>query len=241
MYAPEINYGVFTCWWRTVIAIFVYKNADLVLPVSENTRKELFQRVIPKKVYVIHNGINIETFTPISNKENYVLTVGAINWSNLKRKGLTMFVKVAKLLPNTRFVLVGRHSDDSIKYLRKIASRNVEFTGYVSFHRLLNLYRYAMVYAQFSYHEGFGVSLAEAMSCGCIPVATKRAAIPEVVGECGIYVPYGDIKSAAKAIKEAFGRKELIKCARDRIVKLFLMDKREVKLVKALLSVCVNK
>ncbi len=240
-YLPEINYGAFACWWRAIMAIFAYRNADLVLPVSENTKRELFQHVVPKKVRVVYNGIDTGIFTPSNDKENYVLTVGAVSWSNLKRKGLEIFVKVARHLPKTRFILVGRHADGSINYLRRIASKNVEFTGHVPFERLLELYRRAMVYAQLSYHEGFGVALAEAMSCGCVPVVTKRAAIPEVVGECGIYVPYGDTETAAKAIQEAFKRKELGKCARDRVVKLFLMGKREKRLVEALLSIIDDK
>lgn len=233
-YVPEINYGVFTCWWRAIMAIFVYKNADLVLPVSKNTKRELFGRVKPKKVHVVYNGIDTEKFIPSNDKEKYVLTVGAVSWSNLKRKGLETFVKTAKILPKTRFILVGRHADNSINYLKRIASKNVEFTGYVPFERLLELYRHAMVYAQLSCHEGFGVALAEAMACGCVPVVTKMAAIPEVVGECGIYVPYGDVKATAKAIQEAFKRRELGKCARDRVCKMFSLEKREEKLIETL-------
>ena len=121
------------------MAIFVYKNADLVLPVSKNTKRELFGRVKPKKVHVVYNGIDTDKFIPSNNKEKYVLTVGAVSWSNLKRKGLETFVKTAKILPKTRFILVGRHADNSINYLKRIASKNVEFTGYVPFERLLEL------------------------------------------------------------------------------------------------------
>ena len=235
-YVPEINYGVFTCWWRAIMAIFVYKNADLVLAVSKCTKNELLRRVIPKRIRVVYNGVDVKTFVPLSEKKVYVLTVGAVNKSNLKKKGLETFVKTARFLPNVRFVLVGRHADNSINYLKEIASKNVEFTGYVSFNKLLELYGKAMVYAQLSYHESFGVALAEAMACGCVPVVTKMAAIPEVAGECGIYVPYGDAKATAKAIQEAFKRRELGKCARDRVCKMFSLEKREEKLIEALNS-----
>jgi glycosyltransferase involved in cell wall biosynthesis len=162
--------------------------------------------------------------------------VGAVNWSNLRKKGLENFVKVAKLLPEVRFVLVGRHDDSSIDYLKMIATKNVEFAGPVSFNKLLELYRRAGVYVQISYHESFGVALAEAMACECVPVVTDRAALPEVVGECGIYVHYGDINATAVAIKKAFEQKELGRCARKRIVNMFSLGKREEKLVKLLIS-----
>lgn len=235
-YAPEINYGVFTCWWRKIMAFFVYKNADLVLAVSQYTKRELLQRVTPKKTFILYNGVEVEKFTPFGEKEKFVLTVGNVNWSNIQKKGLKTFVEVAKRLPEIRFVVVGRHVDDSVNHLAKIAGRNVEFTGHVSFNKLLELYRRAMIYAQLSYHESFGVSLAEAMACRCIPVVTKRAALPEVASECGIYVSYGDVDATAQALERAFKMKKLEKCARNRIVKIFSLKKRERDLSEVLIS-----
>lgn len=235
-YAPEIGYGVFTCWWRAAMAFFVYRNADLVLAVSENTKKELFQRVKTKKVIVVYNGVDIRKFTPTGRKEKFVLTVGAVNNSNLKKKGFETFVRAAKFLPRTRFVLVGRHVDGAIRYLRRIASKNVEFTGFVSFKKLLNFHRHAMAYAQLSYHESFGVALTEAMACECVPVVTRRAALPEVAGNCGIYVPYGDAEATAEAIKKAFGHEKRGKCATERVARMFSLEKREEKLMKIISS-----
>ncbi|MEM2147604.1 MAG: glycosyltransferase [Candidatus Bathyarchaeia archaeon] len=233
-YVPEINYGVFTCWWRTIMAIFAYRNADLVLAVSDYTKNELLQHVTPKKICVVHNGVDTKKFYPSEEKDDFVLTVGAVNWSNLKKKGLEDFVKVASLLPEVPFILVGKHVDDSIKYLKEIASTNVKFTGHVSFGELLEFYRLARVYAQLSYHESFGVALAEAMSCECVPVIAKRTALPEVAGDCGIYVSYGDVNATASAIKRAFEKRELGKCARKRIIQMFSMEKREENLIKYL-------
>lgn len=235
-YVPEINYGVFTCWWRAIMAVFAYKNADLILAVSRYTKKELLQRVTSTKIFVVYNGIDTKKFSPLGDKQNFVLTVGAVNWSNIRKKGLENFVKVSKLLPETRFILVGKNEDSSINYLKAIAAENVEFTGSVSFDKLLELYRRAKVYVQISYHESFGVALAEAMACECVPVVTNRAALPEVAGECGIYVPYGDINATAMAIKRAFEQVDLGKCARKRIVKMFSSEEREKNLTRLLIS-----
>jgi glycosyltransferase involved in cell wall biosynthesis len=233
-FVPEINYGVFTCWWRKIMAIFVYKNTNLVLAVSENTKRELLRYIKPKKVFIIYNGVDVEKFRPSGKKQKFVLTVGNIYWSNIKKKGLETFVRTAKLLPKTRFVLVGRKVDDSINYLMKVAGKNVEFTGYVSLKQLLDLYQRAMVYAQLSYHESFGVSLAEAMACGCKPLVTKKAALPEVASNCGVYVPYGDTKATAEAIKFALKTNINIKCTRARIVDSFSLENREKKLIDLL-------
>jgi len=59
------------------------------------------------------------------------------------------------------------------------------------------------VYAQLSFHEGFGVAVAEAMLCECIPVLSTKGALPEVGGKNAYYVPFGDPKFAATVIERA--------------------------------------
>jgi glycosyltransferase involved in cell wall biosynthesis len=41
------------------------------------------------------------------------------------------------------------------------------------------------------------------MLCGCTPVATRAAALPEVVGDTGFYAEPGDVNDAARAITRA--------------------------------------
>lgn len=71
--------------------------------------------------------------------------------------------------------------DDSIDYLKSIATPNVEFTGFVAEDELIKWYQKAKVYNQPSWHEGFGISVAEAILCECIPVVSDCGALPEVV------------------------------------------------------------
>jgi glycosyltransferase involved in cell wall biosynthesis len=67
------------------------------------------------------------------------------------------------------------------------------------------------------------------MLCECVPVVTKRGAIPEVVGESGLYVEYGDEKATSKKIEEALNS-DLGGEARKRIMSLFPLEKRRKKL-----------
>src|SRR5207249_5213140 len=115
------------------------------------------------------------------------LTVGNVWRENLLRKGLLPFVQASRFLPDVRFVLAGAWKDNSIEELRKAAGPNVEFLGFVPDERLAELYEQASVYVQASLHEGFGMSLAEAMAAGCVPVASRCGALPEVVGDAGVY------------------------------------------------------
>lgn len=229
----EINYGLLINPLLRRMVKFTLKRADKILAVSEFNKSEVKKLINVDNVEVVYNSVDSKRFFPSGKKENIVLTVGFITWENIKRKGLETFVRAAKYLPKVKFVLVGAFEDNSIDFLRRISSPNVEFTGYVSVEELVRYYQRAKVYCQLSYYESFGMAPAEAMLCECVPVVTKRGALPEVVGDCGFYVPYGDEKMTAKRIKEALGMYEgLGKKAKRRVVELFSNNMREKKLVR---------
>lgn len=230
---PEINYGLALSLWGEFIAKGTFFLADKILAFSDSSKKSVLERMPRANVETVYIGsIDCDRFRPKGKKENLIITVGHVNWNNLKRKGLETFVKTARFLPDVQFVLIGNHKDDSIKYLKSIATSNIKFTDYLPFEQMLEYLQKAKVYVQVSAHEGFGISLANAMACECIPVATKRYALPEVVGETGFYVPYGDEKATAEAIKKALSASdEFGKKARRRIKENFPLDRREKELV----------
>jgi glycosyltransferase involved in cell wall biosynthesis len=106
-------------------------------------------------------------------------------------------------MTDVNFVLAGAWKDNAIEYLRSIATPNVTFTGWLSDEALWDNYRKAAVYVQASLHEGFGLSVAEAMLAGCIPVVTTAGALPEVAGEFGVSVAEPTPAIIAQAIAEA--------------------------------------
>ena len=83
-------------------------------------------------------------------------------------------------------MLAGRWDDGAADALRDEAPPNVTLTGWVEQDVLNEQMRRASVYVQASAHEGFGMSVAEAMLAGCIPVTTRAGALPEVVGDAGV-------------------------------------------------------
>ncbi len=123
--------------------------------------------------------------------------------------------------------------------LRKSGTPNVKYLGHVSDDELMGYFQRARVYVQVSAHEGFGISLAEAMLCECVPVVTRGGAIPEVVGDSGYYVPYNNPKATAEAIEKAL-KSDLGPAARERISNKFPLKKREEMLV-GLVSNLVKK
>lgn len=227
----EINYGLLRNPLLKRMVKFVLKNADKILAVSEFNKREIQKYLGMNNAEVIYNGIDSGKLYPQGNKEILVITVGFISWENIKRKGLETFTKAAKYLPDTKFVVIGKAIDDSVNYLESIASGNVKFAGFVPNGELLKYYQKAKVYCQLSYYESFGMALAEAMLCECVPVVTGRGALPEVVGDTGFYAKYGDEKITADAIKKALNSQKGGK-AKERIKENFSCGIREEKLVR---------
>ena len=148
------------------------------------------------------------------------------------KKGLNLFVQCAKYLPDVPFVLVGPWKDGTVDRLKAIASSNVNFTGGLYGEDLVRIYSRAKVYVQISAHESFGCSVAEAMLCECVPVVTRRAALPSVVGDCGYYVDELTPKAIATQIEKALGS-DWRHQARKRIIRKFPLKRRQKELLAA--------
>jgi glycosyltransferase involved in cell wall biosynthesis len=230
IYLPEIDYGAMNNPRRRRRTEYALRKADRVLAVSESTKKEVLEWV-DRDVDVVYNGVDTEVFMPKGEKEDMVITVAGINnLVRFRKKGIETVLKVAEQMPETRFVIVGENSLEWDEKMKKMAPENAVITGRISDEELLSLYHKAKVYAQISYHESFGVALAEGMSCGCVPVVTRRFALPEVVGDTGFYAEYGDVPGTVEAIKKALESGNGNQC-RERVLENFSMQIREERLL----------
>ncbi len=236
---PEINYGRFTqSYFKKKMTIYALKHATKVLVVDSSLKEDIIKNanVDGKNIEYIPTGYNPDYWKPKGKKENIVLTVGGVVDSVVKRKGFKTFVKAAEHIPDLKFVIVGKHVDNSINELKDISKDNVEFTGYVPDDELLRWYQRSKVYCQLSRYEGLPNALCEAMLCECVPVGTKNCGIPMAIGNTGFYVPYNDEKETADAIIKALKNQNLGKKARNRIKTIFPLTSRETKLLKKINS-----
>lgn len=236
-YEPEISYGQYTlAWHKKLYADFVLKYADAILAVSQFSAMEAKARSSPRKLEVVYLGIDVEKFMPKGEKEDLVMTVASGSANLNKLKGLDTFIKVTKYFPKIRFLVIGLSEQQNSELRSQSNSNNLELCGHVTQEVLISNYQRAKVYCQLSYRESFGASLAEAMACGCVPIVTNRGALPEVVGDTGFYVPYGDEKATAKGIKNAL-KSNKGALARKRIEEKFSIRERERKLLEVIESI----
>jgi len=234
-YEPEIDYGQYTLdWHKRLYADFVLKYADAILAVSQFSAKEARARSSPRKLEVVYLGIDMDKFAPKGEKEYLVMTV-ASGSNVIKLKGLDTFVRAAKYHQKIKFLVIGLSEQDMKELRSQSDSQNLELCGHASQEELISYYQRAKVYCQLSYRESFGASLAEAMACGCVPIVTDRGALPEVVGDTGFYVPYGDEKETVKGIKNALESNKGA-LARKRIEENFSMRMRERALLEVIQS-----
>lgn len=231
-------YGLYACPLKRCLPNFVFRNADLVLAISQSNFQETLRntQIELGKLRLLYHGFDPIVFASSEEKitKGLVVTISEVTSETVHLKGLKLFIQSAKYLPHVHFALVGPWKDCSIKQLQDIASPNVEFTGALYGRELVQFLQKSNVYVQASLYESFGCAIAEAMLCECVPVVSRSQSIPEVVGDCGIYLDELTPKELARKIQEAQNRPELGKMARERIVKLFPLQKRAQELLHAI-------
>jgi glycosyltransferase involved in cell wall biosynthesis len=220
-------------WFQRWVTRATMRLATHVVVVSEFTRREVAALGIePAKLVTVVHGLDPDRYgNPGVARQDVVVTVGGVTASNLARKGLEPFVRTAAHLPHLRFVVIGAWLDGAIETLRPIAAPNVTFTGQVSHAEKVAWLWRSRVVVQASRHEAFGLSLAEGMLCGAVPVVTGAGALPEVVGGTGVVIATAAPAVIATGIRQALalgeggGRR-----ARERVLTHFTLDQRRLLL-----------
>lgn len=232
---PDIGYGYQQGGFRKWASRWIMHRAKRLVTNSHYSREEIERNTgIPAaRVTVIHHGVP-DPFgeLPEGPRERIALTVGFLLRTTLEHKGHRPFVDAAALLPDVKFVFVGRWvHDDAIDALRARAPTNVVFTGFLPQAELNDYLRRTAVYVQASRHEGFGMAVAEAMLAGCIPVVTDTTAMPEVVGDAAVKISSPTADQIAEGIERALAMDEEARArVRGRILSEFPVESRRRQL-----------
>ncbi len=231
---PGLGYGAMLDRRRARKTRYALGHATQVLAVSDYTRDQVALWV-SRDVRVVPNGVDTDFFKPLGVSTKRVVTVAGVDSEvRFRVKGLDIFLEVARRIPEVPFLLVGGHGPSWDRRIMDRAPANVRLLGRLGPSAIRQVYQTSHVYAQFSAHESFGVALAEAMACGCVPVASSRGGLPSLVGSTGYLVDYGDIDAAVSAVRNGLADEVAGTRARERIVAEFSLDRRRVELSRAL-------
>ncbi len=202
------------------------KKAERIISVSDSTFNDLvkmFGDRYKKKIKIIHEAAGKE-FIRVENEDKkrdickkYGLSDNLIlyDWNIKTHKNLkTLFKVYAKLkkwgIPH-QLVIVGKW-DEKMKDLRvNIDDESIKYLGQVPTEDLITLYSISGVLVHLSLYEGFGLTILEAMKCGCPVVTTAVSSLPEVAGQAAFYVSPMEIGQIADTVynvlaNEAFRR-----------------------------------
>ncbi|HMQ55751.1 MAG TPA: glycosyltransferase family 1 protein, partial [Anaerolineae bacterium] len=186
------------------------QRADHVIAVSESTRHDLIDlyQTPPEKISVLYHGVGAE-FRPILDaarlatvRRKYslpepplILSVGTVQPRKNYQRLLQAFAHVR---PAASLVIAGGQGwyfDEILAEVRRLhLESRVRFLGFVDEADLPLLYNLATVFVYPSLYEGFGLPVLEAMACGVPVVASRRSALPEVVGAAGQLIDPVDIE-----------------------------------------------
>ena len=229
----NLNYGVLCSKLRGFFCITSIRLCTLNLTVSNYIDRKI-KYIAPKsKRQLIHNCVD---FVPLpysgTEKENLILTVGLIeNQRSFFLKGIDTFIEVARKLPDYQFIIIGLDNMKLSALLTNIPV-NITIFGRVAHEELPGYYIRSKFYCQLSRSESFGVSVAEAMFYGCIPIVTNEGGLPELVGELGYIVSRNPYNISQLISENSLILPELQVAVSNRILSGFSREKRKEKLVK---------
>lgn len=143
-------------------------------------------------------------------------------------KGLNIFNKLASLLPNVNFTIVGESGIRISDFIN--LESNIKVMGVQTKSQMKKLYQNNKFYFQGSRLEGLPNSLCEAMLCGCIPVGSRVFGIPDAIGKTGIlFDTEKDLDKIVEFINSDFGVTDFKK-ARNQVVRKYDISKRIEKI-----------
>ena len=196
-----------------------YQLSDLILVVSKNEKENLGKYGVRKsKIVVIPNGVDTQTFVPVSNtmpnhnvnvptKQYKVIFVGNMqytpNQEAVKEIALNLEPKVRRQIGNVRFVIVGRTPPNFAG-----SFSNVMFTGMVSdVSEWLTSSDVAI--APIFHGSGTRLKILEYFSCG-LPVVSTSMGVEGLDIEDGVNIVIeNDMKDFANKITELLRNREL--------------------------------
>ncbi len=185
----------------------VARDAARIVADSEFTRREVIEHygVAAERVSAVLLGVTGE-FRPLAVEAcaaalaarglvhgRYILAVGTLEPRKNLATAIAAFARLPEAVRRSHPLVVAGMSgwgrDRFAPTVRDMIARGeVRITGYIAQEELPMLYSGARIFVYPSVYEGFGLPPLEAMACGVPVIVSRRASLPEVVGEAGVLV-----------------------------------------------------
>jgi glycosyltransferase involved in cell wall biosynthesis len=228
---------------KRLLIRYAARNATVNVLVSMREHDALKEDWGLTNLFYSPHTVKVTKYSYSDNREDaLVFTVSGMTEGIIRRKRIMDIIAAAKALAERgrkcRFVIAGR-SGDGYKKLQEAVSKNgldslVKLIPDIEEEEKIRYMQSCTIYLQPSRYEGFGLAIAEAMSCGAPVISSDVGAVKEVVGEAGILLEQSYPSAIADAVEHLLEVKELQRrlgqLARGRIVKLFPEERRRADL-----------
>ncbi|MFP3319278.1 MAG: glycosyltransferase family 4 protein [Acidilobus sp.] len=219
--------------------------ADRARPVMTNsswTAEYIKKTYGNDRVYVVHPPVNVEELSTLSyERGKIVLTISRIDLG----KKATEIPKIARLVPEAEFYLVGATGPSSGPALRAIeeASRglsNFHLETDVPRKRILELMSQASVYLHPPFAEHFGFAIAEAAAAGLVPVVYRDGGgWTDIVSRIDQELGYTGVEEAARIVRSLLndaGRLKALSTRAREVAKGFSYERFKIRLSEVISS-----
>jgi glycosyltransferase involved in cell wall biosynthesis len=206
-----------------------YRSADLVVAISDATERDArtILGVRPERMTRVYNGVDVERWSiePAPNadavlqrhglsEKAFALYVGGPDWHKNVEGMLAGLAAAKSQLAEVHLAWAGKlngpQTADLSGLVQKFGLQHaVSFLGFVPDDELSVLYRHARAHVLVSWCEGFGLTVVEAMACGCPVLTTGGGSLEEVAGDAAIKVDPADAAQIGSSLVRLFREPEL--------------------------------
>ncbi|GAK59420.1 group 1 glycosyl transferase [Candidatus Vecturithrix granuli] len=200
----------------TWLNLFSLKKYHKMIAVSHATKQLMLDSGLDsKKITVVHNAIDVETWTrekvtptlraelQISSTSKIVGVVGRLRWEKDLQSTLNVAEKVIRERPDTYFILVG-DGPDRAELEQQVRHRGLsEKVLFLGFRKdAMNIYASLDLFASTSLMEGTPNTVLEALAMEVPVVYTDVGGVHEMIenGYNGILCQVGDVDGISQAI-----------------------------------------
>lgn len=182
-------YHGFSPFMKSQVTETFYERMDEIILLTNDSYKAHigYYSIFPFKTSVLYNGIDTNRFCPVSTERKAELQkwLGhegkrVFIWCSQDRpkKGLSLILEAWKSIhekyPDTVLLVAGAERSkplEGVHYLGRIPNDDL-----AKYYQAADCYLFPTLC-----HEGFGLSLVEALNCGCHCIASKQGGVPEVL------------------------------------------------------------
>lgn len=146
---------------------------DYFIAISHYIARRIW-KTYRREADVIYPPVDLHSFTPRANKENFYLTASRM----VPYKKMDLIVEAFAKMPDKKLVVIGDGPD--MKKVRAHAAPNIEILGFQSTEKLRDYMQRAKAFV-FAAEEDFGITPLEAQACGTPVIAYGKGAALETL------------------------------------------------------------